>query len=473
MNQKLFLCRIYGAVNTYRIGIIGILILWAGFLLGSAFVSGETGSDKSAFTETRPNVIVILSDDQGWNDIGYHGSDVLTPNLDRLAAEGVRLNQFYAYSTCSPTRVALLSGQHPAAFNVFGPLGSTTDVEPSDLLLPFGLQEANYSTHISGKWHIGDTPEHRPLRHGFTTSYGYLRGQIDPYTHRYKFGDYVTWHRNDHFIEEDGHVTDLITDEAIRVIENAAEVSETPFFLYVAHHAPHFPHNSPPKWIEPYEDVFDDPWRRHNAAVITHMDYEIGRIIDALEKTGQRDNTLIIFLSDNGGQENWNGGDAEYNGRYAAHRTLGDNSPLRGWKTDLYEGGIRVPGFVNWPGVIEAGGVINSPTHMLDWAPTILHLANPDASLPEELVGQNLWPVLTGEQPETILDDRRMFWRQNQLRAVRDGEWKLIARGDDLTNPELFNIEVDPYEEQEVGEEHSEKRNELLEILRQWQGHNH
>src|SRR5690625_3388691 len=162
----------------------------------------------------RPNIIVIMSDDQGWNDIGYHGSEILTPNLDRLAKEGVRFSQFYAYSTCSPSRVALLTGQHPAALGVFGPLGETTEVQPKDVLLPFGLQEAGYSTHISGKWHIGDRPEHRPLRHGFTTSYDYLRGQIDPWTHRYKFGDYVTWHRNDHYIEETGHVTELITDRS-------------------------------------------------------------------------------------------------------------------------------------------------------------------------------------------------------------------------------------------------------------------
>ncbi|MEX0994508.1 MAG: sulfatase-like hydrolase/transferase, partial [Balneolaceae bacterium] len=343
------------------------------------------------------------------NDIGYHGSDVQTPNLDRLAAEGTRLNQYYAYSTCSPTRVALLTGQHPAIFNVFGPLGATTEVRPEDMHLPFGLLEAGYSTHISGKWHIGDKPEHRPLSHGFTTSYGYLRGQIDPYTHRYKFGDYVTWHRNDHFIEEDGHVTNLITDEAIRVIENAAEVGENPFFLYVAHHAPHYPHNSPPKWIEPYEEVFEDPWRRHNAAVITQMDDEIGRMIEAVEKTGQRENTLIVFLSDNGGQESWDGGDREYNGRYAAHTTLGDNTPLRGWKTDLYEGGIRVPGFVNWPGVIESGGIMDSPIHILDWAPTLLYLAAPESPLPEDLDGKNIWSILSGEISESELDDRRLF----------------------------------------------------------------
>lgn len=449
------------------LGIAMLLILW-----GCVLSESEPVTDVAEPSESSPNVVVIVADDLGWNDIGYHGSMVETPNLDRLAEGGVRLNQFYAYSTCSPSRVALLTGQSPALFKVFGPLGSTTDVRPADMLLPFGLQESHYSTHISGKWHIGDTPDHRPLDHGFTTSYGYLRGQIDPYTHRYKYGDYVTWHRNDQFIEEDGHVTDLITDEAIRVIEKASEEKDAPFFLYVAHHAPHYPHNSPPKWIEPYDDVFDDIWRRHNAAVITHMDHEIGRIVDALEKSGQRDNTLIIFMSDNGGQKGWGAPDAEYNGKYAAHTKLGDNTPLRGWKTDLYEGGIRVPALVNWPSVIPAGGEINNPTHILDWAPTILQITNPDNPLPEKLEGKNLWPIIAGEKSETTLAGRRLFWRQSGLRTVRDGDWKLIAHGDDLSEPELFHLAENPYEDQELGREYPEKKEQLLELLQQWRGHN-
>src|SRR5690606_8349398 len=200
------------------------------------------------------------------------------------------------------------------------------------------------------------------------TSYGYLRGQIDPYTHRYKFGDHVTWHRNDAFVEEDGHVTDLITDEAIRIIESSGD---KPFFLYVAHHTPHYPLNEPPKWIAPYEEVFEDVWRQHYAGAISHMDYQIGRIIEALERTGKRNETLIIFSSDNGGQRSWSAPQREYNGRYAPHTTMGNNEPLRGWKTDLYEGGIRVPALVNWPGVVPSGEVVEAPLHIVDWASTL------------------------------------------------------------------------------------------------------
>ncbi|NBC03965.1 MAG: sulfatase-like hydrolase/transferase, partial [Bacteroidetes bacterium] len=358
----------------------------------------------------------------------------------------------------------------PARFNVFGPLGSTTEVEPQDMLLTFGLKKAGYSTHLSGKWHIGDEPSYRPLKYGYDSSYGYLRGQIDPYTHRYKYGNYVTWHRNDQFIEEEGHVTNLITDEAIRVIyEHDGKEKAKPFFLHVAHHAPHFPHNSSPKWIEPYEKVFDDHWRQHTAATITQMDYEIGRILEALEKTGERQNTIIVFMSDNGGQESWGAPVDEYNGRYAPHTTLGDNSPYRGWKTDLYEGGIRVPAFVNWNGKIQAGGEIDAPVHVLDLAPTFLYMANSDLMSDDRLAGKNLWPFIMGKKSQSELTERLFYWRQSDTRAIRDGAWKVIAQGETLKNPELFIIESDPLEHHEVGDKYPDKRNQLLDLMLEWE----
>lgn len=423
-------------------------------------------------TDDQPNIIVIIADDLGWNDIGYNNKKIQTPNLDKLAAGGIRFNQFYVYSTCSPSRVALQTGQNPARFNVFGPLGSTTEVQPQDMLLTLGLKDAGYSTHLSGKWHIGDEPNYRPLQYGYDSTYGYLRGQIDPYTHRYKYGNYVTWHRNDQFIEEDGHVTKLITDEAIRVIrEHAENDNPNPFFLHVAHHAPHFPHNSSPKWIEPYEQVFDDHWRQHTAATITQMDHEIGRILDALEATGERQNTLIVFMSDNGGQESWGAPIDEYNGRYAPHTTLGDNSPFRGWKTDLYEGGIRVPAFINWIGKIPAGQ-IDAPVHAIDLAPTFLHLANSNLTSDNRLAGKNLWPFLMDEKSQSELNDRFFYWRQSETRAVRKGEWKLIAQGDSLINAELFHIEDDSLETREIGDKFPEKRDQLLNLMRQWETEN-
>jgi arylsulfatase A-like enzyme len=392
----------------------------------------------------RPNIVFILSDDQGWNDVGYNGSAIRTPHLDRLAASGVRLNQHYVNPTCSPTRVALLTGRNPARFNVFAPLEGTSTVRPGDMRLPFALQALGYATHIAGKWHIGERPEHRPLKHGFTTSYGYLRGQIDPYTHRYKLGDHVTWHRNDSFVEEDGHVTRLITDEAVRVIESAGS---RPFFLYVAHAAPHYPLNEPPRWIDPYKDVFSEPSRRHYAGSVSHMDDEIGRLVSALERTGARDNTIIIFSSDNGAQRSWPAPDEEYSGRYAPHPAMGRNSPLRGWKTEVYEGGIRVPAFVNWPARLKGGRQVDVPAHIIDWAPTLITLAGGAVDEGWHLEGRDLWPLLAGTATGSA--PRRFYWNHaNRMWALRDGDWKLVART--AGEVELFDLSSDRLEQQDV-----------------------
>ncbi|TVS17600.1 MAG: arylsulfatase [Planctomycetaceae bacterium] len=408
----------------------------------------------------QPNIIFILADDLGWADIGYHDSEVRTPHLDRLAHDGTRLNQHYVYPTCSPTRVALLSGRFPSRFGVLGPLGSTTKMLGEDARLTHGLRQLGYRTHISGKWHIGETPEHRPLGYGFDTSYGYLRGQIDPYTHRYKFGDHVTWHRDDQFVEECGHVTDLITDEAIRVIESAGQ---EPFFLYVAHHSPHYPLNEPPKWIAPYEQTIDDVWRRHFAAAITHLDDGVGQIVRALERTGLRDKTLIVFSSDNGGQQNWSAPETEYNGRYAAHTTLGNNQPLRGWKGDLYEGGIRVPAFVNWPGHIPAGHVFETPMHVVDWLPTLIRAAGGDLPPGESVEGVDLWTMLLGQS--STLPDRAMYWKTRAATAVRQGDWKLI-QFHRSGRTELFHLKDDPLEETDLADRQPGKVAELSALLK-------
>lgn len=400
---------------------------------------------------SRPNVIFILADDLGWADIGYHGSEIKTPNLDRLAAAGARLNQHYVYPTCSPTRVALLSGRFPSRFGVFNPLGATTKMTGRDARLPQELKRLGYRTHLAGKWHIGETPEHRPRGYGFDTTYGYLRGQIDPYTHRYKTGDHVTWHRNDEFFEEEGHVTDLITNEAIRVVK---ESGDEPFFLYVAHHSPHYPLNEPPKWIVPYENTITDPARRHFAAAVSHLDDGIGRLIRALDESGKGTSTLVIFSSDNGGQENALETENVYNGRYAPLSHLGKNTPLRGWKTDLYEGGIRVPAFVRWPGVIQPGGVIETPVHICDWAPTLIGLAGGKIDPSWTPDGLDIAPLLKGNAKQ--MEPRALYWRTNRGIAVREGSWKLIidAKGE---KAELFDLASDPNESEDLAAKQPEK----------------
>jgi arylsulfatase A-like enzyme len=339
-------------------------------VLMTFFVAGNKKSKPTYKTNNQPNILIIIPDDLGWRDVGYHGSEIKTPNIDKLAKSGVRLNQHYVMPTCTPTRVSLMTGKYPSRYGIIGPdYGEVIDL--GDPTLASILKENGYYTAIAGKWHMG-SPPYTPLKYGFQSSYGYFDGQIDPYTHEYKTETALTerrsWHRSDEYFDEEGHVTDLLTIEAIRIIE---EDREEPFFLYLAYHVPHYPLDEPDEWMNVYKDKDIFSSRKLFAASVSHMDDAVGKIIDALERTGQRENTLIFFTSDNGGQLNWQS-DTEYRGKYAnkPHNVLGNNYPLRGWKGDLYEGGIRVPAFINWPGRLEPG-VVDLPVHVSDWLPTL------------------------------------------------------------------------------------------------------
>jgi len=407
-------------------------------------------------------MIFILSDDQGWADIGYHGSEILTPNLDRLADAGVRLEQHYVNPVCSPTRAALMSGLFPSRFGITGAIaGESKQCLPTSLTtLPGLLSSCGYKTHISGKWHLSLTAELGPTKYGFQTSYGYLHGQIDPYTHRYKFGD-QTWHRNDVLIEEEGHATDLITDDAIRFIQSAGD---QPFFLYVAFSVPHYPLAEPRRWTDVYQDRIEERSRRLYAASLSHMDEGIGRIVRALDQAGVREDTILVYSSDNGGQESWMDTEQLYDGRFPPDPVLGNNEPLRGWKTEVYEGGIRVPALVNWPGTLEPGEV-SSPMHIVDWFPTFAGLASCTGGLPDNLDGRDVWDLLTGSVADPAL--RAIYIKAASGCALRYGDWKLIeSRGGDL---ELFNVRKDPEESTDLAEEETEKLNELLPLLREYQ----
>lgn len=427
------------------------------------------GNEAAAEAAPRPNIVFILADDLGWADIGYHDSQIDTPRLDKLAAGGARFEAHYVYPTCSPTRVALLTGRNPSRYGVRRPLGGRGPVPPEAAHLPRGLGALGYATHIVGKWHLGAEPSMRPLRYGFDTSYGYLRGQIDPYTHHYKFGQ-PTWHRNDQIIEEagranPGHVTDLITDEAVRIIESAARRGEEgerrPFFLYVAYSVPHYPLAEPPRWVERYDGRIEDVWRKLFAASVTHMDAGIGRIVEALQRGGQRRDTLILFASDNGGQESWNAPKNQYNGRYPPHATLGDNHPLRGWKTTLYEGGVRVPALANWPGKLEPGTVLDAPIHICDWTPTLLALAGGEPDPAWRLDGRDIWPLLTGSARPT---PRVFYWNLGNRAALRQGDWKLLISqgGED----QLFHLPKDPGERENLTEQYPRRVAAMKAILR-------
>jgi len=359
--------------------------------------------------------------------------------------------------TCTPTRVGLMTGRYPSRFGVVSPAyGKIFDDDT--VTLPAALRECGYSTSITGKWHMGSPPEYTPRKYGFDSSYGYFHGQIDPYTHHYKTGA-ASWHRNDQYVDEEGHATNLITDEAVRVIESK---HEKPFFLYVAYSVPHTPLDEPELWTSRYEGQIKEVSRQWYAASVTHMDQGIGRIVDAIEKEGLRDNTLIVFVSDNGGQKSWHSTN-QYKGRYAQkpHNVLGDNRPLRGWKGDVYEGGIRVPALASWPGVLEPRWM-EAPVHMVDWMPTLCGLTGYSSGRELNWDGRDIWPIVRDKS--SAVGPWTFYWKTPGASAVRRGNLKLIVRKNS-EKVELYDVSLDPYEKRDLAAESPQQVSELKSLL--------
>ena len=413
-------------------------------------------------TNELPNILIIVPDDLGWNDVGYHGSEIKTPNIDKLAKSGLRFDQHYVMPTCTPTRVSLMTGKYPSRYGILGPdYGEVIDL--GDPTLASIIKENGYFTAIAGKWHLG-SPPYTPLKYGFDSSYGYFDGQIDPYTHEYKtetkFTERRSWHRNDEYFDEEGHVTDLLTKEAIRIIEGT---NDKPFFLYLTHHVPHYPLEEPDEWLAVYDDKEMFPSRKLFAASVSHFDHAIGEVIAALERTRKRKNTLILFTSDNGGQNQWHS-KTDYRGKYAnkPHDVLGNNYPLRGWKTELYEGGIRVPAFLNWPGNISPG-IVKEPVHVTDWLPTLLNIINHGEVLQNLNVdGINILPLIRGEQKET--KERTFYWKIAQTYAVRKGDMKMLVHRNN-NEIELYDLQNDFRESRNLSKSHPEVVTELMQLL--------
>lgn len=426
-----------------------------------------------AISAAPPNIVLIVSDDQGWNDVSYHGSEVRTPNIDRLAREGAELDRFYVSPVCSPTRAGLMTGRYPIRFGMqravcrpFLEVG----VPPEEEILPEMLAGAGYKRRGAvGKWHIGHSHKrYHPLRQGFTSYYGHYNGNIDYFTH-FREGE-LDWHRGFEPSFDEGYSTDLIADEAARFIGEST--AEEPFFLYVAFNAPHAPMQVPPKWLDAYADISDET-RRTNAAMIACLDAGIGRILDALDKAGEAENTLVWFMSDNGAGP-------------------GSNHPLRAGKGTMYEGGIRVPAAVRWPGKIEPERKIDAMLTYLDVWPTLRAAAEMEANQRpgRPLDGVNALDLLLGKVSDV---ERQPFYSYYERYAaeslaVIDGEWKLVRNGPPIlgVNPadapppgthkaaretlqvELFNLSTDPLEQEDVSQEHPEIVERLLAQLEEF-----
>jgi arylsulfatase A-like enzyme len=413
----------------------------------------------AAAPDRPPNIVVIIADDLGWKDVGYHESEIHTPHLDKLAMAGVRLERHYVYPTCSPTRAGLLTGRNPSRFGIHGPIAGRSEqsLPPGTPTLAGILKTRGYTTALLGKWHLGLRPEVGPRQYGFDQTYGYLHGQTDQYSHLYKNGD-RSWHRNDSFVDEKGHATDLIAGEAVRFI--TTERSK-PFFLWVAFSVPHFPLQEEEKWIAPYSSSIKDPSRRLYAASVAHMDAAIGRITTALENAGKLSETAILFTSDNGGQEEYHS-EVDYGGKHGPYPVLGNNRPLRGWKTDLYEGGVRVPAFVYWLNRLEPR-VLQAPISYLDWCPTLAHLAGAQFSDQWKLEGRDVWSLISGQRAEAPAP--MLYWNVGDSAAVLQDGWKLIVRQQDPNAVELYDLARDAAEKTNRAPAKSTKVEQLRGVL--------
>ena len=397
----------------------------------------------------KPNILFILADDLGWGDVSYHGSDIRTPAIDRLAESGIQLEQHYVCPMCTPTRVSFLTGRYPGRFGRRATTPSNPPVLPDNYeTLATSLRNNGYDTGLFGKWHLGSSPQFGPNHFGFNTSYGSLAGGVDPYNHHYKRGEFSqTWHRNCQLIKQSGHVTDLITDEAIKWLVGR----EKPWFCYVPFTAVHVPIKAPQKWLDQYQfsTYDDDPLKDQSftryAAYTSQMDSAVGRLIEVLECLNQRDNTIIIFSSDNGAisSARLHSSD-QYPGWQEEQPKLGSNKPFRGQKAQLYEGGIRTPTIINWRGKLSPS-VCLQPLHIADWMPTLTNLADCKLNHDPKWDGVDIWPVIAeGEK----VDNRVLFWNFKGTQfCLRQGNWKLITTDDmSASDSQLYHIESDPYE---------------------------
>jgi len=398
----------------------------------------------------RPNIVFILIDDLGRADVSYQGGTVSTPHIDRLAKEGIILDAHYVAPVCSPTRTGLMTGRCWSRFGVTTP--TNDQALPFDTFtMPRALKSAGYDTALAGKWHLGSLPEQGPNHFGFDHSYGSLAGGVGPYDHFYKQGPFsTTWHRNGKLLTEQGHVTDLITDEACKWI---SERQANPFFLYLPYTAVHLPVKEPEELLQRVPAGITDSVARHYAACLIHLDDSIGRIVAALESAGKRSNTLIVFSSDNGGSTAENADQNYPPDDYPKGRLPGNNQPYRGEKGSVYEGGIRVAAFANWPGKLKPT-VLKTPVHIIDWMPTFCHLAGVIAPEDARWDGLNLWPHLTGGAPpaERPLYNVSPGWKS---RALHLGDWKLIEhqKSKDQPSYELYHLARDPAETSDLSQQ--------------------
>ncbi len=484
----------------------------------------------------KPNIIVILADDMGFSDLGCYGSEIETPHLDKLADEGLRFTNFYNTSRCCPTRASLLTGlwSHQAGIggmtNDEGKPGYRGKLNRRCVTLAEALKPAGYATLMTGKWHVGDGPGNKPLERGFDRFWGTPSGGGVYFKEALQVRKGLPFYSGAEKIDppDDLYVTDDFTDQALGFIEEAVTETEQPFFLYLAHIAPHWPLQAMPEDIAKYEGSYDigwdavrekrfarqkemgiipkdatlsprdpsaKPWEEipvaakkdlaHRMAVyaaqVDCIDQNVGKLVAKLAALDQLDNTLILFLSDNGcSAEGGAGGFSRGKkgapiGSPESYASVGlewanaSDTPFRKFKTDTYQGGIATPLIVSWPaGLQEKGGLRHQPGHVIDIMPTLVEIA--EATYPETVGEKEINPMegtsLVPLFKEDATESRNLFWEHMGNKAVRQGDWKAVSR---KGKPwELYNLKVDPTESNDLSAEDSTTTVQLTSIWLEW-----
>jgi len=433
-------------------------------LVALAFLGGAAAGAE------RPNIVFFLIDDLGRSDVGFMGcQDIRTPHIDKLARGGTILDAHYVQPVCSPTRAALMTGRYATRTGVYAVVRphAKWGLPLRERTLAQALQQAGYTTAIVGKWHLGEfDAAYRPTARGFDHQYGHYFGALDYFTHlRDGWHD---WYRDDRETKEAGYSTELIAREACRLI--AEQPPAKPLFLYVPFNGVHAPLQVPERYLLPYGSLQGN--RRILAGMLAAVDEAIGHIVAALETAGLRDNTLIVFSSDNGGPN---------------PRALSTNGGLRAGKGTIYEGGVRVCALANWPGHIPAATTVREPMHVVDWFPTLVKLAGGALQQPLPLDGRDVWPMLTQQAKSP---HEAILCVQSPARAaVRMGDWKLILdrplpavtegpakkkanrgpRATQIETVELYHLASDPAETTNRAADEPQRvavlRDKLLELL--------
>ena len=417
----------------------------------------------------RPNIIIVLTDDLGYADVGFNGSkDILTPALDKLANNGVIFSAAYnAHPFCGPSRAALMTGRYPHEFGAQFNLperGSFLGVPENETFISKVLQNAGYHTGAIGKWHLGEEPEYHPNNRGFDDFYGFLGGGHDYLPAQYKkkyntlrkqglthIPSYIKpLEHNGEEVDENEYITDALSREASRFVKDAHNDGK-PFFLYLAYNAPHVPLQAKEADIAKYSHIKDDK-RRVYAAMVHAVDRGVASLVDSLEKTGELDNTLIIFFSDNGGKLSKGA----------------NNSPLKEGKGSVHEGGHRTPMFFHWPNQLAAKQRVSHPILTMDLFPTLAGLAGAKIPKDKKLSGKDIWADLQAKRnphkDELIFTMRHRTARSDS--SVRRNQWKAIREG--KTPWKLYNIENDVHEDNDLSEKHPRILRDMVAETEKW-----